>query len=184
VSKLDSVSSEDLKDLGATLSKNFKPFIQLLCILKIKVIGLAESAQAAFKRMADRLLLPDRTIRNMDIDKDGEIDGFQFSISNPFYTAEPVSSIRSIQLKVDGKKENTEKMSLVIRNQRIKTEDAPTVYETWWQFGEVSSVLVEKPGGLTPGKHRVEINVQMRTSSGNYGFGEPEFPTKAIMEVE
>jgi len=78
--------------------------------------------------MADRLLLPDRIIRNMDINKDGEIDGFQFDICNPFYTAEPVSSIRSIQLKVDGEKVNTEKMSLIIRNQRIKIEDAPTVY--------------------------------------------------------
>jgi len=145
---------------------------------------LAESAQAAFKRMADRLLLPDRIIRNMDVNKDGEIDGFQFNICNPFYTAEPVSSIRSIQLKIDGDEVDTEKTSLIIRNQRIKIKDAPTVYETWWRFGEVSSVLVEKPGGLTLGKHQLEINVRMRTSSGNYGFGEPEFPTKAIMEVE
>ena len=129
-------------------------------------------------------MLPNRNMKNVDVTGDGKPDGFQFDIVNPFYTAEPVSSVKDLLLKIDGEKVSSEKIGLVVRDQRIRIGTAPTIYGIWWGFGEAIKVFVEKPGGLGKGKHELECTLRMRASAGDYGFGDMELPTKVTMEVE
>jgi len=145
---------------------------------------MSESIRARFRNLADKVMLPNRNIKNVDVTGDGKIDGFQFDIVNPFYTAEPVSSVKDLLLKIDGEKANPEEICLVVRDQRIRIRDAPTIYETWWGFGEVIKVFVGKPGGLRKGRHELDCTLYMRTSAGDYGFGDIELPKKVTMEVK
>jgi Domain of unknown function (DUF6379) len=39
-----------------------------------------------------------------------------------------------------------------------------------WEFGEVGIVTVTKPGGLTPGEHRVELMQHLKISYVPVGF--------------
>jgi len=136
------------------------------------------------KSMADRILLPNNALRNMDTNHDGKVNGFQFDIANPFYTAESLASINNITVVVDGEKFTPEKISLNVRGQRVRTEDASTMHEVWWGFGEVISVFVEKAGGLKKGNHEIDVTLLMRTTI-SYGFpGGLVFPSKKTMIVD
>jgi len=138
------------------------------------------------KSMAERILLPSSIIRNIDLDlnRNGKVVGFSFEMANPFYTAESIASVKTIHLKVDGDEVPPGRISLLVRDQRIRLEDTKSMHEIWWGFGEVISVFVEKPGGLTKGKHELECTLRMRTTIA-YGFpGGLVFPSKKIMRVE
>jgi hypothetical protein len=39
-----------------------------------------------------------------------------------------------------------------------------TVYDDRWNFGEKARIIALKPGGLAPGKHKIEFGVRMRVS--------------------
>ena len=121
------------------------------------------------KNMAERILLPNNTIKNVDINQDGKIDGYQFDIANPFYTAESIASVNKVMVTVDGAKVDPEKVNLTVRGQRIRIKDASTMHEVWWGFGEVISVFIEKTGGLEKGNHELEATLLMRTTI-SYGF--------------
>jgi 2-iminoacetate synthase ThiH len=119
--------------------------------------------------MAKRILLPNNIIKNVDINQDGKIDGYQFNISNPFYTAESLSSVKEIIATVDGEKINPEKINLIARGQGMRLKDVTTMHEVWWGFGEVISVYIEKTGGLKKGNHELDTILRMRTTI-SYGF--------------
>ena len=137
-----------------------------------------------YKIAADLVMLPNKTLRNVDVDGDGKVDGYQFDIANPFYTGEPVSSITDVILVIDGERIGSDKMSFVLRGQRIGIKDVPTLYELLWGFGEVASIYVAKPGGLKKGSHKVECTLLLRPSAGDYGVGDMVYPKKLTMTVE
>lgn len=146
---------------------------------------MAEQFQMILNNLAERVMIPDKTIRNIDTDGDGNVDGFQFDFKNPFYTAQPISAIRDFSLKVDGEKPDPRKVTLNIRGQEILASKAHTVYEIWIGLGEVISVFVEKPGGLKSGEHNMELILHMRTTIP-YGFetdGYVTFPANVTMKV-
>ena len=133
--------------------------------------------------MAERILLPNNIIKNVDINKDGKIDGYQFDIANPFYTAESIASVNDIKAKVDEAKIPSEKIYLIARGQLIKMKNANTMHEVWWGFGEVISVYIEKIGGIEKGNHELDVILRMRTTI-TYGFPSGLlFPSKKSMIV-
>ena len=125
---------------------------------------MSESIRARFRNLADKVMLPNRKLKNVDVTGDGKPDGFQFDIVNPFYTAEPVSSVKDLLLKIDGEKVSSERIGLVVRDQRIRVRDAPTIYGIWWGFGEAIKVFVERPGGLGKGKHELDCTLRIDRS--------------------
>ena len=135
------------------------------------------------KSMAERILVPETKITNIDYDHDDKIDGYAFQIANPFYTAESIASVNSIELAINGEKTNPKDISLLVRDQRIRLEDAKTMHEVWWGFGGLISVYVQKAGGLKKGAYTVDCNLRMRTTI-SYGFpGGLLFPVKKKMTV-
>jgi hypothetical protein len=139
--------------------------------------------EPTFKKIADQVMLPNKTIRNVDIDNDGKIDGFEFDIMEPFYTAQPVSSIENLTVTVDGEKIDPARLYMILRDQMFNIKHARTFHELWWHLGEVSRIYIEKPSGLKKGSHEVECSLVMRPAAGEYGFGKPTFSTKATMTV-
>ncbi|MEM2913667.1 MAG: DUF6379 domain-containing protein [Candidatus Bathyarchaeia archaeon] len=111
--------------------------------------------------VADLLLLPNKEMENVDLDGDGQIDGFQFELGNPLYTAQPLSSIRGFSLAINGEEIDPEKITFILRKNRINLKSVSTIPELWWRYGEIIHVFVEKPGGLKPGKYQVECSLTM-----------------------
>ena len=135
------------------------------------------------KSMAERILLPDNAITNVDLNHDTKIDGYAFNIANPFYTAESIASINTIELTVDNAVIDPNSISLLVRDQRIRLQDAKMMHELWWGFGGVISVFVEKPNGLNKGKHQIDCKLRMRTTI-SYGFpGGLLFPAQKTMTL-
>jgi hypothetical protein len=137
------------------------------------------------KNLANTIMVPDNTIRNVDADGDGMVDGFLFDFRNPFYTAEPISGIEGFLLKIDGESFDPEKIVLKVRGQEIMASRAKTVYEIWMTIGEVIPIYVEKSGGLIPGKHKMELTLRLRTTIP-YGLGTRmyrSYPAEKIMTV-
>jgi hypothetical protein len=116
------------------------------------------------KSLAERIMLPDNHVNNVDLDGDGQIDGYRFGLRNPFYSAQSVAWNQDLKVEVDGISYPSKKISFFVRGQKIPVLTAKTVYELYWGFGEVIDVYVEKPGGLDPGRH--ELNCTL--SYGNY----------------
>ncbi len=111
-------------------------------------------------------LIPRKIISNVDSNKDGKIDGFQFNFRPTlFYTAEPVGSIKDLVIKIDGKKIDPKKVTLIVREQRIALPNASTFHEIWMPiYGEIS-VFVEEPYGLKAGSHELECVLHQTTTS-------------------
>lgn len=134
--------------------------------------------------VADLLLIASEEIKNVDIDNDGKIDGFQFDIGNPLYTAQPLSAIRDFSLVVDGEKINAEAISFILRKNKINLKTVSTIPELWWGYGETITVLVEKPGGLEPGRHQVECSITMTPAFYTFYPDNTVMSTKKIMIVK
>jgi len=136
------------------------------------------------RHLLPKVMLPDTSIRNVDIIGDGKVDGFQFKLRNPWYTAQPTSSIVDFVITVDGKKFDPEKITLIIRGQKIPLTKASTMWEISWRFPELIDVFVEKPGGLEIGDHELTCDIAMRETI-DYGYPNSRisFPVKKIMKV-
>lgn len=135
------------------------------------------------KSMAERILVPYDKVINIDLDHDGKTDGYTFQIANPFYTAESIASINTLELFINDKKIDPQDISLLVRDQKIRLKDAKTMHEVWWGFGELISVYVKKYHGLEKGIYNVECNLRMRTTI-SYGFpGGLLFPVKKKMKI-
>ena len=143
-----------------------------------------EAFQNLLRGLAERILLPQNEIKNIDINDDQEIDGYTFNMSNPFYTSQPISSVKSLEISLDGEIIEREKLKLIVRDQRISLMDAISMYDVWWKFGEVIQVYVEKKNGLKAGNYMVECVLKMRTTMA-YGFpGDLIFPSKKLMVLK
>jgi len=134
--------------------------------------------------VADLLMLPDKKIRNVDVNGDGRIDGFQFGLGNPLNTAQPLSAIKGPTISVDGDKIDPEKVTLILRENRVGLKNASTVPELWWGYGELISVFVEKAGGLERGKHQLDCALCVTPAFYTFYPENSVFPTKASMTVE
>lgn len=134
------------------------------------------------KRFAEEVMLIQINLRNVDIDNDGKNEGFQFDLRNPFYTATPISCIKGLPLKIDGKEVDADKVFLIVRGQEIPLTKAYTFHEIWWTLGEVITVFVEKPGGLEPGKHRLEGELILRTTVP-YGWDDLRYPINVVATI-
>jgi len=123
-------------------------------------------------------------IKNVDRNGDGKIDGYQFQLGNPYYTANPISSISDFILDVDGEAVPLEKITFILRGQEIDAKKAYTFYDVSWGFADVMEIFVEKSGGLRKGNHEVSLLLKMRETI-HYGYpdGKVPFQAKRTMNV-
>jgi Domain of unknown function (DUF6379) len=118
--------------------------------------------------MYDKYLIVGEAFRN--VEKDGQLTGFQLGLRLPYYRGVVLSLVGETVLAVDGEKVPAEKMTVTVGGKTFpmtRLEDEPAAK---WEFGEVGIVTVEKPGGLQPGEHTVELQQHMKISYVPGGF--------------
>jgi hypothetical protein len=92
------------------------------------------------------------------------VSGFSFLGRLPYYRGLGLSMIEDITVSVDGEAVARDAIRFGVRGKTYTLAQMETVYDDRWNFGEKATITVIRPGGLAPGKHRIEFAVRMRIS--------------------
>lgn len=107
----------------------------------------------------------------------GAREGFAVRLRLPNYHGTRLSLFDGVDVTVDGEFFPREKNRFAIHDQIYTLEQLRAQTNVWWGLFESGSVLVDKPGGLAPGVHKVEVTARIR-----YSYFPPDvhvFPTRA-----
>ena len=91
-------------------------------------------------------------------------DGFRIPIRIPYYRGIVLSLIEDFEVTVDGERFPRDAIRFTVRDSTLTLDEVAVDGRTRWEFGEWAALEVEKPGGLEPGEHDVEIVGQFRIS--------------------
>lgn len=112
--------------------------------------------------MFEHKIISGEHIRN--VAKDGEITGFEIGLRIPYYRGLALSMVHDIELKVDGESYSTDLMCFTVSTGSFMFAEMETVVNNRWEFGEVATLTVTRPGGLSEGEHDVEVVLHLRIS--------------------
>jgi hypothetical protein len=106
----------------------------------------------------NKIIVPD-TLERLD-----GVEGFALQARLPYYRGLGLSMVEDIAVSVDGEKIPRENVRFSVRGNSWTLDEMETEYGDRWNFGEKARILVEKPGGLADGDHKVEVGIRMRVS--------------------
>lgn len=112
--------------------------------------------------MFDRYMIVENQVAN--VTANGQVTGFSFGARLPYYRGLGLSMVEVVQVSVDGEVVPPEKTRLSLRGRTWRLAELETEYEERWEMGEIATITVERPGGLGPGQHKVELLEQLRVS--------------------
>jgi hypothetical protein len=109
--------------------------------------------------MYDRYMIVGEEFRN--VEQDGKVTGFQIGARLPYYRGVVLSILGPTGLSVDGEHFAPEDITVTLHGNTYKLTELQNQDEDRWEFGEVGILTVNKPGGLAPGRHEVELDQQL-----------------------
>ena len=95
---------------------------------------------------------------------DGQPQGFQVRVRCPYYRGIWLSLLENATVKVDGEAFPPEHVRWTINGETFSSPELAEQPEKRWLFEEPATLTVERPGGLEPGIHNVEVSVTWRWS--------------------
>jgi Domain of unknown function (DUF6379) len=107
----------------------------------------------------------------------GDRQGFAVRLRIPNYHGTRISQFDGADVTVDGEFFSFEKNRFAIRNEVYTLAELREETKARWGMFEPGSILVDKPGGLSPGIHKVSVTTRIR-----YSYFPPDvhvFPTHA-----
>lgn len=106
--------------------------------------------------MAGRVVYNPDGFRNLK--ENNRATGFAFQFKAQYYRGMTLSIVRDIKIEVDGEPVSREAVRVVVNGQAFTLEEMRTVVSPLyrWEFGEYAEVLVDRDGGLQPGKHHIK----------------------------
>lgn len=114
-----------------------------------------------------KFILLDDPIEN--VTENGEVIGFTLKMGYPNYRGMSLSYTESIHVILDGEEFTGSDLTLTLASGTFECSEFPTMAFTRWNFGEKGTIFVRKPGGIAPGKHRVEAGLLNRGYFGSRG---------------
>lgn len=96
--------------------------------------------------------------------ENGQTVGFALLARLPYYRGLGLSMIEDVSVTVDGEKADPASIRLELRGRRWSLAELESEYGARWNFGEKARVIVLQPGGLQPGRHRIELSERLRIS--------------------
>jgi hypothetical protein len=112
--------------------------------------------------MMDNKMIVEGSLEN--VSHEGAAVGFTFLGRLPYYRGLGLSMIEDIAITADGEAISREDVRFHVRGNTYTLDQMETVYDDRWNFGEKAQIMALKPGGLTPGTHKIEFAVRMRVS--------------------
>jgi hypothetical protein len=99
-----------------------------------------------------------------NIVEDGKVIGYKIAARVPYYRGLGISMIEDIQLKIDGNVIAAEQLQIELHGNTYTLATMETEADDRWEFGEVGFIKVIQAGGLTHGKHQIDLLFNLRIS--------------------
>ena len=96
--------------------------------------------------------------------RDGRPVGYSLQARLPYYRGLGLSMVEDIAITLDGEKVPRGDIRFSVRGRTWSLDEMESVYDDRWNFGEKATITVLKPGGLKPGRHRIELAERLRIS--------------------
>ena len=90
--------------------------------------------------------------------------GFQVAVRCPYYRGIWASLLEGVELTVDGETFASDDVRWTLAGRDFATAELAEATDARWPFEDPAVLTVEKPGGLEPGLHDVEVSVTWRWS--------------------
>lgn len=90
--------------------------------------------------------------------------GFQVAVRCPYYRGIWASLLEGAELTVDGETFGTDDVRWTLGGRMFSTAELAEATEARWPFEEPAILTVDRPGGLEPGLHDVEVSISWRWS--------------------
>lgn len=104
----------------------------------------------------------DKKIYNADLDGDGATDHICFSINNKFlHPNHPIGWVRAIDVRVDGKPVDADRVCFVIRGQWIPIRYMKTIRDIWWNAAEDAWIYIASAGFAEGSTHDVHCDLKV-----------------------
>ena len=126
-----------------------------------------------------------KELRNMDIDGDGKVDHYCFSVWNQFLHAKhPLGWIRNVSVCIDGEEIPTHRIFFVLRDQWIGIEQMPTISDIWWMLREEAEIYIRQDDGIVSGKHDVECTMEISTLTNTRIVDKNDLYPRLILKLQ
>ncbi|MBX7445928.1 MULTISPECIES: DUF6379 domain-containing protein [unclassified Arthrobacter] len=126
--------------------------------------------------MFDRYIVTEDSLRNVD---DGTA-GFAFGIRCGYYRRLRLSMIEDLQVVVDGEEMPREQIRFSLPGGDLRSIcELKDLHDEAWEFGDVATITVQRPGGLPKGAHALTFSQRFRISYAPV----PTVQTLAVVQV-
>jgi hypothetical protein len=96
--------------------------------------------------------------------ENGQVTGFEFGARLPYYRGLGLSMVEDIAITVDGNAVPREDIRFSVRGKNWTLAELENEGDERWEMGEVATLRVRLLGGLSNGKHKLELAEQLRIS--------------------
>ena len=90
--------------------------------------------------------------------------GFQVTVRCPYYRGIWATLLEGAELTVDGETFGTNDVRWTLGGRTFTSEELAEATDARWPFEEPAILTVDRPGGLEPGVHDVEVSITWRWS--------------------
>jgi Domain of unknown function (DUF6379) len=111
--------------------------------------------------MFERYLICEQGFKN--VSENGQVIGFQVGLRIANWRGLPLSLIEDVHVRVDGESFPRDAIRVAVGGQSFSLDEMTTRSDVRWQFDEIATVTVRKPGGLTQGIHEIAVVERIRT---------------------
>lgn len=122
--------------------------------------------------MLEKTNIQMRGFRN--VKENGKIVGFQVRYRSAYYRGIWLSLCKGFEVTVDGEKFPREKIKVTVGGKTYTQDEMTKIGNVQWPNYEAAILTVEKPGGLKPGVHEVQIAYHHRISYKEPGYAGSE----------
>ena len=112
--------------------------------------------------MFDKYMICETGAQN--VSEAGSVIGFQIEARLPYYRGLGLSMVEDISITVDGTIVPREEIRFTVRDHTYTLEEMESEAEDRWEFGEVATLTVLQPNGLSTGEHCIELMERLRIS--------------------
>jgi hypothetical protein len=112
--------------------------------------------------MFEKYLICDDSLRN--IEHDGRVVGFSFEARLGYYRGLGLSMVEKLDVVVDGVPVPRDLVRFRDGDRDLTMMELEQAYDRRWEFGAKATITVMQPGGIKPGRHRLDLTEVLRIS--------------------
>lgn len=113
--------------------------------------------------MFDNYVYTENSLKNFE--SDGKVAGFEMQTLITYYRGIPLSMVHDVQVEVDGRVFEREKIRFSPDGEEFFTlDEMTTVYSYKWEYGQNATVRVLEEGGLSVGEHELTLTTAVQVA--------------------